>query len=155
MERSIVERYERKWYGLVFYLTVALALVTLVYGVFNISMYVGSWSAHNPPAFYWPAIYVLIGLTGILTIFAISLAAVALQIRFNKKLRQALGSEMHRDTENRATRGGFYVFLFLLAAMSFMESFVHIMPFFFVRMALLLGTLSMLIAWLYYNREVK
>lgn len=154
---NIVERYDRKWYRLIACLTVIIALITVVYIVFNVVlMKSGSGLATSNPGLYWGFIYVIFALIGVMLIFTGIILVVSAKIRSNKKLKDSLGSEMHRDSQNRATRNGFFVLMIMLGLLSTFESFYPTSSYpVFARIIFLLGVLSMLISWLYYNREVK
>lgn len=154
---NIVERYDRKWYRLIACLTAIVALITVVYIVFNVVlMKSGSGLATNNPGLYWGFIYVIYALIGVMLIFTGIMLVVSAKIRSNKKLKDSLGSEMHRDSQNRATRNGFFVLMIMLGLLSTFESFYPTPNYpVFARIIFLLGVLSMLISWLYYNREVK
>lgn len=156
MENNLIEKYDCKLYRLIACLTVLVGVITVVYVWFNLlRLGSGNQMITNNPVLYWRFVYIQMGLVAILIIFAVWLLAVRIKIRRNKKLKEALGSEMNRDSENKSVKVGFFVLVLLLAACGFVVDFYPEYASVIMRSILLVGGLSMLGSWLYYNREIS
>lgn len=151
MKKNLVEKYDRLWYSMTLYLTIMVALVAALYIVFCLlaasGIELGSvWVLHST----------LLAISGIIVLYSVVYFVVLAKMKANKTVSAAMDNEMLRIVGWKAASIGFYVFLCGLVFLALLAdcisavAIIHI-----VRIILFAGVLSMLIAWLRYNRDIK